>query len=143
MAAVAVKNTPMALKNPGRDLRRDHDLNRHWRAKTNREDAAVYDCSADQRWRQPVGVSVPLGAVAEFTSKACSGAGAATQTSGPPWRSTRRRNHDFPGRGRASAKRRTNWLAWDHVDIQFAKLHDCFTIAEIIAGEDLGFVAKG
>src|SRR6185369_16588221 len=28
-------------------------------------------------------------------------------------------------------------------DIQFAELHDCFTIAEIIASEDLGFVNKG
>jgi acetyl-CoA C-acetyltransferase len=28
-------------------------------------------------------------------------------------------------------------------DIQFAELHDCFTIAEIIASEDLGFAARG
>ena len=28
-------------------------------------------------------------------------------------------------------------------DIQFAELHDCFTIAEIIASEDLGFCNRG
>jgi acetyl-CoA acetyltransferase len=28
-------------------------------------------------------------------------------------------------------------------DIQFAEVHDCFTIAEIVAMEDLGFVARG
>jgi acetyl-CoA C-acetyltransferase len=28
-------------------------------------------------------------------------------------------------------------------DIQFAEVHDCFTIAEILAIEDLGFAAKG
>jgi Acetyl-CoA acetyltransferase len=28
-------------------------------------------------------------------------------------------------------------------DIQFAEVHDCFTIAEIVAIEDLGFVEKG
>src|SRR5436190_2954628 len=28
-------------------------------------------------------------------------------------------------------------------DIQFAEVHDCFTIAEIIATEDLGFIKKG
>ncbi len=28
-------------------------------------------------------------------------------------------------------------------EIQFAEVHDCFTIAEIIATEDLGFVKKG
>jgi len=28
-------------------------------------------------------------------------------------------------------------------DIQFAEVHDCFTIAEILAIEDLGFVKKG
>jgi acetyl-CoA C-acetyltransferase len=27
-------------------------------------------------------------------------------------------------------------------DIEFAELHDCFTIAEIIATEDLAFVAR-
>ena len=28
-------------------------------------------------------------------------------------------------------------------DMQFAELHDCFTIAEIVAMEDLGFVERG
>jgi acetyl-CoA C-acetyltransferase len=28
-------------------------------------------------------------------------------------------------------------------DIEFAELHDCFTIAEIIASEDLGFCQRG
>jgi acetyl-CoA C-acetyltransferase len=28
-------------------------------------------------------------------------------------------------------------------DIQFAEVHDCFTIAEIVALEDLGFVERG
>jgi acetyl-CoA C-acetyltransferase len=28
-------------------------------------------------------------------------------------------------------------------DVDVAELHDCFTIAEIVASEDLGFVAKG
>ena len=28
-------------------------------------------------------------------------------------------------------------------EIEFAELHDCFTIAEIVASEDLGFVPKG
>ncbi len=33
--------------------------------------------------------------------------------------------------------------AWGPTDIEFAEVHDCFTIAEIIAIEDLGFVKKG
>nr|MDQ2899525.1 thiolase domain-containing protein [Acidobacteriota bacterium] len=28
-------------------------------------------------------------------------------------------------------------------DMEFAELHDCFTIAEIVAMEDLGFVERG
>jgi len=39
-----------------------------------------------------------------------------------------------------------NWaIKWQsyHQDIQFAEVHDCFTIAEICAIEDLGFVKKG
>ena len=38
--------------------------------------------------------------------------------------------------------RLTRWPGSDP-DIQLAEVHDCFTIAEIVAIEDLGFVSKG
>ena len=49
----------------------------------------------------------------------------------------------LPRRADARPRRPTRWPASKPRDIQFAELHDCFTIAEIIAIEDLGFVPKG
>src|SRR5665213_1165719 len=43
----------------------------------------------------------------------------------------------------AAAKKAYKMAGVTAADIQFAELHDCFTIAEIIATEDLGFCKKG
>ena len=43
----------------------------------------------------------------------------------------------------AAAQKAYKMAGLTAADIQFAELHDCFTIAEIIATEDLGFVKKG
>jgi len=44
---------------------------------------------------------------------------------------------------RTSAEKAYRMAGVSAADIQFAELHDCFTIAEILACEDLGFVPKG
>jgi acetyl-CoA C-acetyltransferase len=44
---------------------------------------------------------------------------------------------------RTSAEKAYRMAGVTAADIQFAELHDCFTIAEILACEDLGFVSKG
>ncbi|HWF07637.1 MAG TPA: thiolase domain-containing protein [Bryobacteraceae bacterium] len=44
---------------------------------------------------------------------------------------------------RAAAQKAYEMAGMTARDIQFAELHDCFTIAEIVAMEDLGFVARG
>ena len=44
---------------------------------------------------------------------------------------------------RRAAERAYRMAGVDANDIQFAELHDCFTIAEIIACEDLGFAKRG
>src|SRR6202043_847290 len=44
---------------------------------------------------------------------------------------------------KTSAQKAYQMAGLKPADIQFAELHDCFTIAEIIAIEDLGFVKKG
>jgi len=43
----------------------------------------------------------------------------------------------------AAAKKAYKMAGVAAADIEFAELHDCFTIAEILAMEDLGFVKKG
>ena len=53
------------------------------------------------------------------------------------------RHHHVSGGAPRGARKPTAWRASSRGDIQFAELHDCFTIAEIIAIEDLGFVAAG
>ena len=44
---------------------------------------------------------------------------------------------------RGAAKKAYEMAGLGPEDIQFAELHDCFTIAEIVAMEDLGFVERG
>jgi acetyl-CoA C-acetyltransferase len=44
---------------------------------------------------------------------------------------------------RSSAEQAYRMAGVRAADIQFAEVHDCFTIAEILAYEDLGFVPKG
>ena len=44
---------------------------------------------------------------------------------------------------RGAAKKAYEMAGLGPKDIQFAELHDCFTIAEIVAMEDLGFVERG
>jgi len=44
---------------------------------------------------------------------------------------------------RGAAKQAYEMAGLGPKDIQFAELHDCFTIAEIVAMEDLGFVPRG
>jgi acetyl-CoA C-acetyltransferase len=43
----------------------------------------------------------------------------------------------------AAAKKAYSMAKLGPQDIEVAELHDCFTIAEIVASEDLGFVEKG
>ena len=44
---------------------------------------------------------------------------------------------------RIAARRAYEMAGVDARDIRFAEVHDCFTIAEVIASEDLGFFAPG
>ncbi len=56
--------------------------------------------------------------------------------------------HDRPDLTSIGAAKRASQMAYDMAgvnanDIKIAEVHDCFTIAEIIATEDLGFFAPG
>jgi acetyl-CoA C-acetyltransferase len=56
--------------------------------------------------------------------------------------------HDRPDLTTLSAAKKAGQIAYEMAgvspgDIRLAEVHDCFTIAEVIAGEDLGFFAPG
>ena len=53
-----------------------------------------------------------------------------------------RRYYDYSW-SRSAAKRAYKMAGLRPEDIDFAEVHDCFTIAEVIDVEDLGFFKKG
>lgn len=100
----------------------------------------LYDCSLISDGAAAV-ILAPLERAAEFTAKPVRILGIA-QASDYVALDQKDDITTFPAVRRAAeaAYRAASVSAGD---IQFAELHDCFTIAEIIASEDLGFVARG
>src|SRR6202158_2119460 len=137
LAAVAVKNHQNGAKNPLAHMRKVITMEQALNGKPISEPLTVYDCSLISDGAASVLV-VPLERAAEFTGKPIRVLGIA-QTS------------DYVALD-AKADITTFWAVREaaekaykmaHVtarDIEFAEVHDCFTIAEIVATEDLGFV---
>jgi acetyl-CoA C-acetyltransferase len=140
LASVAVKNHANGAKNPYAHMRKVITMEQALAGKPVSDPLTVYDCSLISDGAAAV-VIAPLERASEFTSKAVRIL-AVAQTS------------DFvaldekPDITTLTAVRTASEKAYKLAglgprDIQFAELHDCFTIAEILAIEDLGFVAKG
>jgi acetyl-CoA C-acetyltransferase len=140
LASVAVKNHGNGAKNPYAHMRKVITMEQALAGKPVSDPLTVYDCSLISDGAAAV-VIAPLERASEFTSKAVRIL-AVAQTS------------DFvaldekPDITTLTAVRTASEKAYKLAglgprDIQFAELHDCFTIAEILAIEDLGFVAKG
>lgn len=100
----------------------------------------LYDCSLVSDGAAAVLVA-PLERAAEFTSKPVRVAGIA-QTSDHVALEEKEDITTFPA-VRAAAAKAYRMAGLSPADIEFAEVHDCFTIAEIIALEDLGFVNPG
>ena len=141
LAAVAVKNHANGAKNPLAHMRKVITMEQALTGKPISEPLTVYDCSLISDGAAAVLIA-PLERAAEFTDKPVKVLGIA-QTSDYVALDAEGRHHDVPRRARRGARRPTRWRASRRSDIQFAEVHDCFTIAEIIATEDLGFVKKG
>jgi len=140
MAAVAVKNHANGAKNPQAHMRKVITLEQAMAGKPIAEPLTVYDCSLISDGAAAV-IIVPLERAAEFTSKAVQVLGIA-QTSDMVALDEKDDITAFRAVKQAGEKA-YKMAGVTAQDIQFAELHDCFTIAEIIAGEDLGFVKKG
>ena len=140
MAAVAVKNHANGAKNPLAHMRKVITLEQAMAGKPIAEPLNVYDCSLISDGAAAVLIA-PLERAAEFTSKVVKVLGIA-QTSDHVALDQKDDITMFRA-VKAAGEKAYKMAGVTAQDIQFAELHDCFTIAEIIATEDLGFVKKG
>ncbi len=140
LAAVAVKNHANGALNPDAHMRKVITIEEALNARPVAEPLGLYDCSLISDGAAAV-ILAPVERARDFTGKPVRILGVAQAS-------------DFvaldqkPGITTFSAVRRAAQKAYEMAgvgprDIQFAELHDCFTIAEIVALEDLGFVERG
>ncbi len=140
LAAVAVKNHANGAKNPLAHMRKVITMEQAMAGKPIAEPLNVYDCSLISDGAAAV-LIVPLEHAAEFTSKPVRVLGI-SQTSDQVALDAKADITTFEAVKRA-AEKAYKMAGVTAADIEFAELHDCFTIAEIVASEDLGFVEKG
>ena len=140
LAAVAVKNHANGAKNPQAHMRKVITMEQALAGKPISEPLTVYDCSLISDGAAAV-LLAPLERAAEFTSKAVRILGIA-QTSDYVALDAKDDITTFRA-VRSAGEKAYKMAGLGPKDIQFAELHDCFTIAEIIACEDLGFAEKG
>jgi acetyl-CoA C-acetyltransferase len=133
LAAVAVKNHENGALNPDAQMRKVITLEQAMAARFIAEPLNLYDCSLVSDGAAAVILSASHGDVAVRGVAQASDYVALDEktdiTTFPAVREAARRAYAMAAAGAA--------------DIDFAELHDCFTIAEIVAMEDLGFVARG
>ena len=140
LAAVAVKNHANGARNPQAHMRKTITMEQALAGKPISEPLTVYDCSLISDGAAAV-VIAPLERAAEFTGKPVRILGIA-QTSDQVALDAKDDITTFRA-VREAGEKAYKMAGVTARDIQFAELHDCFTIAEIIATEDLGFVEKG
>lgn len=140
MAAVAVKNHAHGAKNEFAHMRKLITMEQALAGKPIAEPLTIYDCSLVSDGAAAVLIA-PLERAYEFTKKPVRVSGIA-QTSDHVALDQKDDITTLEAVKRAAEKA----YAMARVtarDIQFGEVHDCFTIAEILATEELGFVAKG
>ena len=140
LAAVAVKNHANGAKNPYAHMRKVITIEQALAGKLVSEPLTVYDCSLVSDGAAAVLIA-PAERAAEFTARPVVVAGIA-QTSDRVALDEKEDITTFPAVKRA-AEKAYRMAGVGPGDIEFAEVHDCFTIAEIIALEDLGFVGPG
>jgi acetyl-CoA C-acetyltransferase len=140
LAAVAVKNHANGAKNPDAHIRQVITLEQALAARMIAEPLALYDCSLVSDGAAAV-LLVPAERAGDFTRQPIRVAGVA-QASDRLALADKPDITTFPA-VRAAAQKAYAMAGVGPRDIEIAELHDCFTIAEIIAMEDLGFVPRG
>jgi acetyl-CoA C-acetyltransferase len=140
LAAVAVKNHQNGAKNPLAHMRKVITMEQALNGKPIAEPLTVYDCSLISDGAAAV-LLAPMERASEFTDKFVRVLGTA-QASDHVALDEKDDITTFQA-VKTSAEKAYKMAGLKPSDIQFAEVHDCFTIAEIIAIEDLGFVKKG
>lgn len=140
LAAVAVKNHANGAKNPDAHLKKVITIEQALAGKPVADPLTIYDCSLISDGAAAV-LLAPLERASSYAAKPVRVL-ASAQTSGRLALDEKADITTFEAV--ASAARKAYRLAGvTAADIQFGEIHDCFTIAEILATEDLGFVKKG
>jgi acetyl-CoA C-acetyltransferase len=140
LASVAVKNHANGALNPDAHMRKSITLEQAMNGKPIADPLNIYDCSLISDGAAAV-ILAPLERASEFTDKPVRVLGVG-QASDFVALDQKQDITTFPAVRRA-AGRAYKLAGVGAKDIQFAELHDCFTIAEIIASEDLGFCNRG
>jgi acetyl-CoA C-acetyltransferase len=140
LAAVAVKNHANGALNPDAHMRKAITLEQAMAGKPVAEPLNLYDCSLISDGAAAV-LLVPADRAADFGGKPVRVLGIA-QASDFVALERKEDITTFPAVRRA-AKKAYEMAGVGPRGIRFAELHDCFTIAEIVALEDLGFVERG
>jgi acetyl-CoA C-acetyltransferase len=135
LAAVAVKNHANGALNPDAQMRKVITMEQAMAGKPIADPLNLYDCSLISDGAAAV-LLAPAERAGEFTGKPVRVLGIA-QASDFVALDQKPDITTFPALRRASGK------AYRMAGVGLAELHDCFTIAEIIAIEDLGFAPRG
>ena len=142
LAAVAVKNHDNGALNPDAHLRKRITLEQALAGKPVAEPLTVYDCSLVSDGAASVLITTVERARDLSSRKSVVVVRGIAQTSDHVALDEKESITTFPA-VRAAGEKAYTMAGVGPRDIDVAELHDCFTIAEIIATEDLGFVKKG
>jgi acetyl-CoA C-acetyltransferase len=140
LAAVAVKNHANGALNPDAHLRKVITLEQALAGKPVADPLNLYDCSLISDGAAAVLVTVADRA-RDFCDKPVRVMGVA-QASDYLALDQKPDITTFPA-VKAAAAKAYKMARVEPAEIEFGELHDCFTIAEIVALEDLGFVPRG
>lgn len=140
LAAVAVKNHANGALNPDAHMRKAITVEQALAGRPIADPLTIYDCSLVSDGAASL-VLCSLDRAREFTDRPVRVLGLA-QTSDFVALDRKADITCFPAVRSAAAKAYA-MAGLTPSDIQLAEVHDCFTIAEIVAIEDLGFAPKG
>jgi acetyl-CoA C-acetyltransferase len=140
LAAVAVKNHANGAKNPLAHMRKVVTLEQVLAGKPIAEPLTLYDCSLVSDGAAAL-LLAPLDRAREFTSRFVQVLGVAQTSDYIPL--DQKEDITTFRAVRTAGEKAYAMAGLGPRDIEVAELHDCFTIAEIVASEDLDFVAKG
>ena len=140
LAAVAVKNHANAAKNPFAHFQKEITLETALGSKVIADPLRLFDCSPISDGAAAV-ILAPLERAREFTDTPVEIV-ASAQASDTLSLSARKSLTSINST-KIAARKAFEMAKMTTDDIDLCEVHDCFTIAEIMAIEDIGFVEKG